>query len=348
MRIHDGEMGSLARFRTCDSLARRRYDHDEDLMIDGLCPYRRDADMKISLSKSFRQLMFKTQVLSSPLNGLVRNRASHTIEVAGFTATIAGILGLNVDLARAIALGHDIGHVPFGHAGESFLSKCLGVEFRHEVFGVIRAQKIERLGKGINLTQQTLSGILTHSRGSGSLTVSEEMSAEATVVMYSDKINYILSDYNDLVKRRLLPEDETRNVTALINELGSDQRERMNNLIMAFCRESVSAKKVCFDQCPEARVFQAVKAEMYNLYGKVNSQGVEDVLSRVYEYVKKKIADVNPALIIALMNDKDILFLSSKTIFDRSDFNQTSVAEQLPHIRKLDPELSLTCPDLDW
>ena len=262
MNICNCEFGNLARLKTTDTVARRRFDDEEDLMIPGASPYRQDADMKIALAKALRQLMFKTQVVSSPINGLIRNRASHTLEVVGVATLIADILGLNVDLARAIALGHDIGHVPFGHSGEDFLSQVLGKTFRHEVFGVIRAQKIERSGKGLNLTHQTLSGIRWHSRGSGKLTVSDEMGAEAVVVMFSDKISYILSDYNDLVKRHLLPEDETKEVTGLISELGANQRERTARIAKALCQESATMGEISFENCPEAKIFEGVKKDI--------------------------------------------------------------------------------------
>jgi len=348
MRICRDELGDLRHLATRNQDARRRYADDEDLVIIDSNPYRQDADIKIAVSKAFRQLMFKTQVVSSPTNILIRNRASHTLEVSGLATLIADILRLNVDLARAIAMGHDIGHVPFGHAGEAFLSDILGKTFRHEIFGVVRAQKIERSGIGTNLTHQSLSGMLYHSRGSGKMTITSQMSAEATTVMLSDKISFILSDYNDLVKRNLLPEDETKKVTELINLLGSSQRERMTRIVTALCHESVSAGKVCFENSPEAELFGLVKDQMYTLYERVNSQGVPEVLFRVYDFVSKKIVGVNPALVIALMNDQDVLFLSRKTIFDRSDFNQVSVAEQLKYIRALDPNLSLTDPDLGW
>jgi dGTP triphosphohydrolase len=348
MKMRVDRLGNLAHLRTPDRLARRRYFDDEDLILTGASQFRQDADTKISLSKAFRQLMFKTQVVSSPINGLIRNRASHTMEVVSLSTLIAQLLGLNVDLARAIALGHDIGHVPFGHAGEDFLTKCLGKTFRHEVFGVIRAQKIERLGKGLNLTHQVLSGIRYHSRGSGEMTVAKQMSAEATVVMYADKISYILSDYNDIVKRKLLPEEETSLVTKLINKLGKCQRERAAKIVLALCQESVFVGGVSFKNVSEAEIFKQVRDEMYHLYGRVSSQGVEEVLTRVYNFIKERIVDVNPALLIAMMNDEDILFLSGKTIFDRTDFNQTSVSEQLPYARALDPNLDLTEPDLNW
>ena len=241
MRIELEELGNLSHLRTDDGEARRRYVEDEDLVISDHQPYRQDADTKIGPSKASRQLQFKTQVVSSPQNGLIRNRASHTMEVVSIATMIADILGLNVDLVRAMSMGHDGGHVPFGHVGEKFLSSCLGKEFRHEVFGVIRLQRIERLGKGVNATHQTLSGILYHSRGNGEMNSVRQMSAEASVTMIADKIGFITSDYNDLVKRRLLPEDETRNVTELINQLGRYQRERVNRLIMAICRESILA-----------------------------------------------------------------------------------------------------------
>ena len=346
MRISMSDIGNLSHLKTQDSEARRRYEDDEDLVIDRN-PFRQDVDMKIAASKGLRQLMFKTQVMTSPLNGLVRNRASHTIEVVSIARTIADILGLNVDLAGAIAEGHDIGHVPFGHVGEEFLSQCLGKPFRHEVFGVIRAQKIERLGKGLNLTYQTLMGILQHSCGAGEITVKSSMSPEAAVVMFADKISYILSDYNDIIKRGGLPEKETRTVTILLNQLGKNQRERANILILALCRESVLAGQVSFATCPEALIFQAAKTEMYKLYKIVNAQGVEEAMSKVYHYVSR-IGDINPALLLALMNDKDILFMSEKTILDWDVFKQTSVYEQLSYARCLDPNMDLTDPDMNW
>lgn len=348
MRIHMGDIGTLCSLATSNEDARRRHVNDEDLVMDNFNPFRQDADTKIASSKAFRQLMFKTQVVSSPVNCLIRNRLSHSMEVESIATMIADILGLNVDFVRAIARGHDMGHVPFGHAGEAFLSERLGKKFRHEVFGVVRAQKIERLGQGLNLTWQVLSGIIYHSRGAGEMTITSHMSPEATVVMYADKISYILSDYNDIVNRHLLPAEEALEQTMLIEALGQYQRERANTLILALCRESVSAGRVCFEKSPEAIIFKQLKEKMYDLYEQVNAEGSEDVMARVYDYAEKKILGVNPALLIALMNDQDILFLSGKTIFDRSDFNQTSVAEQLPYVRKLDPSLDLTDPDLDW
>ena len=128
-------------------------------------PFQRDRD-RIVHSKAFRRLKHKTQVFISPEGDHYRTRLTHTLEAAGIARTVARALALNEDLTEAIALGHDLGHPPFGHVGESVLDACLrdryGIEFRHNHHSLRVVERIERDGAGLNLTEQVRDGILRH------------------------------------------------------------------------------------------------------------------------------------------------------------------------------------------
>jgi len=147
--------GCLAHLATKDEAARRRCGPDEDAdgIWFGMIPSFQLDVMKVSHSKALRRLGRKTQVVSLPTNAHTRTRGSHVVEVGG-TGVLLWPLGLNQDLLYASALAHDMGQVAFGHYGEEFLTKKSGKKFRHEIFGVILAQKIERRGRGLNLTHQ--------------------------------------------------------------------------------------------------------------------------------------------------------------------------------------------------
>jgi dGTPase len=192
---------SLAHLKTNDKAALRRdlpENDDDNYMFSFGSPYLIDAQHKILPSKAIRRLDSKTQVLTGILNKHVRTRLSHTYEVISFAVLAARILGLNENLCYAIALSHDIGHPPLGHNTEKFISTISGKTFRHEIFAVVIAQKIERKGNGLNLTYQVLEGILNHSRGSDSLFLPEKSTPEANLAMYADKIAYIFADINNI------------------------------------------------------------------------------------------------------------------------------------------------------
>jgi dGTPase len=344
--------GCLAEKKTRDEDARRRRSdaEDEDAYILNFgSPYAVDATQKILLSKALRRLSYKTQVLTVASNAHVRTRAIHTYEVASLSTLIARILGLNESLCQAIAFGHDIGHAPFGHLGEKFLSKVAGKNFRHEVFGVVIAQHIERKGKGLNLTRQVLEGILKHSRGSGDLAIDEKISQEANAVMVSDKIVYIWADVNDVfVRTRLLDIHNFPELLKLVNECGKNQRERIAFCVKNLCLESAKTGRISFSDCEAARKMSLIKKVMYEIYDLVDLQNSAEILERVYEFLTKtKIAkDIDPALVLALMTDNDAMSLSSKTIINAEDFYKCSVAELLPHLKGRN--IDFTDPDLDW
>ena len=346
MKLNKAVFGCLSNLKTRNKSARRRDSQDEDGLWIPDDFFRLDADLKIPPSKSFRKLAFKTQVITCPWNGLIRNRNSHTMEVVSIATTIASILGLNVDLIRAIALGHDIGHAPLGHIGEKFLTEKIGKEFRHEVFGVVVAQKIERKGRGLNLTHQTLSGILQHSRGIGPMETSDEMSSEAKVVMFSDKIAYLLADFNDALRLNLL-ESWIRPVKKVMEKLGHNQRSRTENIINGLCLESKEKGNVDFKDCREAKFFGKAKDMMYELYPKINLHQSEDALEKVYNFIRDIIGLGGMAVIVlALMTDNDVLSLAERNTFDITNLQLTSVWEQLQYLENI--KVDITDPDLNW
>jgi len=163
--------------------------------------YQRDRD-RILHCNSFRRLKDKTQVFLAPEGDHYRTRLTHTLEVSQNARTIAKALRLNEDLTEAIALGHDIGHTPFGHAGERALdSKCPG-GFRHNVQSVRVVEVLEKRGLGLNLTKEVRDGILNHK------TKGEPSTLEGKIVRFSDKIAYIHHDMDDAIRGRILCEDD--------------------------------------------------------------------------------------------------------------------------------------------
>lgn len=204
--------------KACDSQGR---EHPEEE-----CQYRtmfqRDRDRVIH-SSSFRRLKHKTQVFLSPEGDHYRTRLTHTLEVSQIARTIARALRLNEDLTEAIALAHDLGHTPFGHAGERALDEILEDGFRHYEQGVRVVEKLERKGKGLNLTYEVREGIDRHTNGAWSQT------REGQIVRWADQIAYINHDLDDAMHAGVMGEldipFDVRNV------LGTSRKERLDTLI---------------------------------------------------------------------------------------------------------------------
>ena len=190
------------------------------------CPLRtcfqRDVD-RITHCKAFRRLKHKTQVFLQPEGDHYRTRLTHTLEVARIARTISRALRLNEDLTEAIALGHDLGHTPFGHAGERALNEIYPGGFRHYEQSLRVVDRLEKSGRGLNLCMETRTGILNHTTGKprGSL--------EADVVRLSDRIAYINHDLDDAERAGLLrPGDEP----AIVRErLGERNSRRINSIV---------------------------------------------------------------------------------------------------------------------
>ena len=187
--------------------------------------FMRDRD-RIIHSKSFRRLKHKTQVFLSPEGDHYRTRLTHTLEVAQISRTVARALRLNEDLAEAIALGHDLGHTPFGHAGERALSKARGVPFNHNEQSLRVVRLLEKEGKGLNLTREVLDGILCHTGPKPADT------PEGRIVRMADRIAYINHDIDDAIRAGVLGEEDipfdiklalgnthSRRISALVNAM---------------------------------------------------------------------------------------------------------------------------------
>lgn len=184
--------------------------------------YQRDTD-RIVHSKAFRRLMHKTQVFLQPEGDHYRTRMTHTLEVSRIARTIARSLRLNEDLVEAAALGHDLGHTPFGHAGEVALTEVTGVEFRHNEQSLRVVDHLEKDGQGLNLTHEVRMAILGHT----GLSIPETW--EGQIVRISDRIAYINHDIDDAMRAGLLTnEDIPRSISYV---LGENHRERINTLV---------------------------------------------------------------------------------------------------------------------
>ena len=197
------------------------------------CEYRtvfqRDRD-RILHCKSFRRLKHKTQVFLSPEGDHYRTRLTHTLEVAQIARTIARALRLNEDLTEAIALGHDLGHTPFGHAGERALNLHMDAGFHHYEQSVRVVELLENDGKGLNLTAEVRNGILCHTKGKEALTL------EGRVVRIADQVAYINHDMDDAMRAGVLSESD---VPADIRKaLGDSRAERIDTLVTAIIHGS--------------------------------------------------------------------------------------------------------------
>lgn len=199
--------------------------------------FQRDRDRVIH-TKSFRRLMHKTQVFIAPQGDHYRTRLTHTLEVTQIARTIGRALRLNEDLIEAIGMGHDLGHTPFGHAGERALAEMLP-GFRHNEQSLRVVEYLENEGKGLNLTEPVRSGILRHSKGRSSIMQSHSRdpeSLEAEVLKLSDGIAYMNHDLDDALRARIVTESD---VPVDVQEgLGTHHSQRINTLVNDVIRRS--------------------------------------------------------------------------------------------------------------
>ena len=241
--------------------------------------YQRDLD-KIVHSKSFRRLMHKTQVFLQPEGDHYRTRMTHTLEVTRIACTITRALGLNEDLAQAIAMGHDLGHTPFGHAGEDALTRCMGKPFRHNEQSLRVVDFLENDGRGLNLTYEVRMGILGHT---GAF-VPETL--EGQVVRRSDQMAYVNHDIDDATRAGILTnEDIPREISDV---LGKTHSQRINTLVCDTIHTSREAGEIRLSP----KVDQALKdlrsfmfeRVYYNPVAKGEESRAKDMLCRLFEY----------------------------------------------------------------
>lgn len=329
----DYRSGCLAEKRTV--IGRRRYESTEK--GNGFV----NDEAALLESKTWRTLAHKTQVFTRPENPLIRTRQSHVMEVVAVSVKASEVLGLNTPLVRAMAIGHDIGHVPFGHQGEAWMAKAMGrPKFCHEVMAPIIAQKIERRGHGLNLYHETLEGMMCHSGNKAK----EGMSQEAWLLRYTDKFAYIFHDINDIALRMRYPVSDE--ILKLVDEFGDNQRRRVRTAISSLVIESAELGRVSFEQSELGQKFKRLRQLMYEVYPRVTQQNVKGTMESVLEFLTGlKLAD--PFMLLALMTDDDVMLLNSEPMKDMRAFNRTGLAEIVPYLGEIG-EIDLCDPDLDW
>ena len=266
--------------RACRSADSRGREREEEECQIRTC-FQRDTD-RIVYSKAFRRLKHKTQVFLQPEGDHYRTRMTHTLEVSRIARTIARGLALNEDLTEAIALGHDLGHTPFGHAGERLLVSILPGGFAHYQQSLRVVDRLEKNGEGLNLTWEVRNGILRHTKGEPAATL------EGQIVKLADHIAYINHDIEDALRGGVIfPMDIPLEISRV---LGFSLSERVNTLVLDAIQASTDQDRIC--QSPEVgEAMQSLKDFMFaNVYTNPLAKGEEgmaqEMLRRLFEHYR--------------------------------------------------------------
>ena len=258
--------------------------------------FQRDRD-RILHSKSFRRLKHKTQVFLSPEGDHYRTRLTHTLEVSQISRTIARSLNLNEDLTEAIALGHDLGHTPFGHTGERILKKlCNGFKHNEQSLRVVDFLEIRNDKPGLNLTFEVRDGILNHPSGC------EPATLEGKIVSISDRIAYINHDIDDAVRANII----TKIPDKFIIKLGSSHGRRINTMIMDIIHNSADKNNIVMSD-EVAELTKELRDFLFeNVYYKKIEKSEDDkimfIVEKIYEYYTKNF-DALPEFYLNIYNN---------------------------------------------
>ncbi|MBE6827222.1 MAG: deoxyguanosinetriphosphate triphosphohydrolase [Ruminococcaceae bacterium] len=239
--------------------------------------FQRDRD-RIIHSNAFRRLKHKTQVFLSPEGDHYRTRLTHTLEVSQIARTISRGLGLNEDLTEAIALGHDLGHTPFGHAGERALDEVMTGGFRHYEQSLRVADKLEKNGRGLNLTYEVRDGIPCHTEGK------EAETREGRVVKLADRIAFLNHDIDDAIRAGVLSESDIPK--SISDVLGERKAKRINTLVLSAINSG--AENIALEASVQ-EPFDELHAFMYkNVYTNAACKGeekkAEALIKTLFEY----------------------------------------------------------------
>lgn len=281
------ERKELSEFATLSSKSRGRKIKEEECPIRTV--FQRDRD-RIVHSKSFRRLRDKTQVFLIPQLEHIHTRLTHTIEVSQIARTIAKALRLNEDLTEAIALGHDLGHPPFGHAGEVALDKVSKDGFRHNEQSLRVVEVLEKDGKGLNLTIEVLDGILRHSRGPSSLKEEDEdtepITLEGAIVRWADSIAYVNHDIDDALSSGIIRLDDLP--SRALDILGVRHSTRINTMVRSLIETSLNKPYIKMGE-PILSATDEIRTYLYeNLYTheriQLEARKAERVLGQLFNY----------------------------------------------------------------
>ncbi|HWT27809.1 MAG TPA: deoxyguanosinetriphosphate triphosphohydrolase [Mobilitalea sp.] len=244
--------------------------------------YQRDRD-RILHSKSFRRLKHKTQVFLAPEGDHYRTRLTHTLEVAQIARTIAKALLLNEELTEAIALGHDLGHTPFGHAGERALNKICPIGFEHHLQSIRVVEFLENHGKGLNLTKEVRDGIKNHQ------TEGTPSTLEGKIVRLCDKIAYINHDIDDAIRGKIIKEEEIPK--KYTDVLGHSLGDRLNTLIHDIVTNSENKNDIIMSTEIEEAMHHLREYMFESVYmnkkAKSQEQQAERMLEELFEYYEE-------------------------------------------------------------
>ncbi|MGN1480379.1 deoxyguanosinetriphosphate triphosphohydrolase [Porcipelethomonas sp.] len=277
------EQTELLEMSTLSNYACTSAGHGKRVLYEEKCPLRtdfqRDRD-RILHCNSFRRLKRKTQVFLSPVGDHYRTRLTHTLEVSQIARTIARALRLNEDLTEAIALGHDLGHSPFGHSGEAILDEICPYGYKHYLQSVRVVDYIEKNGRGLNLTYEVKNGIACH-------TNKIAKTAEGNVVRLSDKIAYINHDIEDAIRAGILKASDLPENAVKV--LGKTKSERITTMVTSIIENGgdeirmTSPVKAAHD---ELRSFMFEKVYT-NSIAKTEEKKAKLLVEQLYEYFKK-------------------------------------------------------------
>lgn len=271
------ELKTLSKYASFSRYSKGR-DREETPCDIRTC-YQRDRD-RIIHCKAFRRLKHKTQVFLAPAGDHYRTRLTHTLEVSQIARTIAKALRMNEDLTEAIALGHDLGHTPFGHAGESALNNICEDGFAHFEQSIRVVEILEKKGQGLNLTKEVRDGIVNH-RTSGN-----PSTMEGKIVRLSDKIAYINHDIDDAIRGKILSESDLP--VEFTNILGHSKKERLNTMIYDIVNNSLDEPDIIMSVRIESAMKGLREFMFKNVYSNPVAKGEEikakRMLTQLYNY----------------------------------------------------------------
>ena len=283
--------------KACLAVNSRGRDREEEPCQIRTC-FQRDRD-RIIHCRSFRRLKHKTQVFLAPSGDHYRTRLTHTLEVSQIARTIARALQLNEDLTEAIALGHDLGHTPFGHAGERALNALCSCGFTHYEQSVRTVEKIEKYGKGLNLTAEVKNGILCHTKGEEAYTL------EGQIIRIADKIAYINHDIDDACRAGVMAEEDIP--IELRMGLGMTKSQRINNMVLNVVHNSGDKIRMSSDFY---ELFNDLHSFMFTaVYTNPVCKGEEskavNMLTEIYKYYIKHVEEMPEEYVNIASEDGD-------------------------------------------
>lgn len=278
-RTEQIEKETLSEYAALSCNTKGRVYHEDECGIR--TEYQRDRD-RIIHSKAFRRLKHKTQVFISPEGDHYRTRLTHTLEVSQVARTIARALRLNEDLTEAIALGHDLGHTPFGHAGEAVLNEICPHGFRHNEQSIRVVDLIERKN-GLNLTAEVRDGILNHTFSGNPLTL------EGHVVRFADKVAYINHDIDDAVRAGVINKNDLPQ--ECIEVLGDTSSDRIDTMIRDIVETSSDKPMVSMGTEVGKATLKLRDFMFANVYvgslAKVEERKTRNIIGQLYSYIKE-------------------------------------------------------------